>query len=160
MLAQPDTATRPVGGTRGWVDAPRALIAAVLLSGAIYAAYLAFVAYLPYHVDRPNVYLPDVLGWRASRRVLFAGGVLGLWGAAAGAWWSVRRARESSAVWLWAVVPPVLFAILLTFAQPLFSRDFFHYIIEGRILGVYGSNPYRYPPSAFPNDPFFGFSNW
>jgi len=60
----------------------------------------------------------------------------------------------------WATIPPALFAACLTLSQPLGSRDLFHYIMEGRILGVHGANPYLFPPSAFPNDPFFPYANW
>jgi hypothetical protein len=32
--------------------------------------------------------------------------------------------------------------------------------MEGRVLGIHLANPYLQPPSAFPNDPLFQYTNW
>ncbi len=48
---------------------------------------------------------------------------------------------------------PVLFAGTLLFTLPASSNDVYHYLMEGRILAVYGDNPLRVPPNAYADDP-------
>jgi len=38
-----------------------------------------------------------------------------------------------------------------------FSTDIFSYVMYGRVAAVYGDQPYVHPPSAFPDDAFFGW---
>lgn len=44
--------------------------------------------------------------------------------------------------------------------KPVFSIDLFEYISRGRIMSVYGSNPYLVPPSNYPNDLFYPIIFW
>lgn len=147
----------------GWGDARRRLVAAALGSGAIYALYAGGVAFLPYNLTRRNIYLFGVLGYRPYTLLLYIAAVVALFALAALAREAVRAAPGAAAdrgLRRWALAPPILFALLLTPTQPLASRDLFHYLMSGRILGVYGANPYLLPPSAFPADPFFQYTNW
>jgi hypothetical protein len=43
---------------------------------------------------------------------------------------------------------------------PLDARDIYDNIFHGRILGVYGANPFRDVISMFPHDPFFKYPWW
>src|SRR5437763_5580293 len=138
----------------------RRLLAASGVSGLIYALYVAFVAFLPYRLAMPGVDIFDVLGGNVRGRALYCGAILALFAAAVAVWDAVARSDESPRLAYRVVVPPVLFAILLTVTQPLNSRDLFHYILEGRILGSHASNPFLLPPAAFPNDPLYVYSNW
>jgi hypothetical protein len=147
-------ALRPRSG-----DAARARIRrAACGSGLIYAVYLLF-AFLPRHIMHPRIYLFGALGGGALAPVLYTLGVVTLFALAAIVW---RAARDDAGrgVRVWALAPPIIFATLLLLTMPLTSRDIFFYIMSGRVLGVYGQNPYLVAPSAFPDDPLFVFSNW
>lgn len=155
-----DARTRPAsaGSARG-----RMIVAAVV-SGLIYGLYAALVAWLPYGVDRREYYLFDALGYSLAAPVLYVVAVALLFVLAATVWRAASDAATCAGADAvprrWALVPPVLFALLLTPTQPLTSRDLFHYIMSGRILSRYATNSYWLPPSAFPGDPFFWLSNW
>ncbi|GEM_PF-2274745 len=43
---------------------------------------------------------------------------------------------------------------------PVFSGDLLEYLVRGRILGLYGENPYRAVPADFPNDLLYPLSIW
>ena len=127
-------------------------------SGLIYAVYL-FFAFLPRHIMQPKTYLFNALGGGALSPILYTLGVITLFALATVVW----RAVRDDAGWevrLWVLAPPVIFALLLLLTMPLTSRDIFFYIMSGRVLSIYGQNPYTVAPSAFPNDPLFVFSNW
>ncbi len=189
MTITPAVEPAPAAAPRRVAAPPRLrrLVAATLGSGLIYGLYLALVAFLPYRLDQPDVYLFDVLGRGWGAAALFVAVVSALFGLAALAWQATSDERpalsaakgratdgglapagngaagsaaQDRRLRRWALAPPILFALALTFAQPLASRDLFHYVMEGRILGAHGANPFLFPPSAFPADPFFRFSNW
>ena len=137
------------------------LIVGALGSGAIYGLYLLFVAFIPYDLHTPGVYLFDVLGDGAGALVLYILAVVVLCALAATSWRAAQATvAPTRAILVWALVPPVIFALLLLCTLPLTSRDIFHYIMEGRTLGLHGANPYLMPPSAFPDDPLLAYSNW
>lgn len=131
---------------------------AALGSGLIYAVYLLF-AFLPRHIRQPKTHLFNALGNGALAPLLYTLGVIALFALAVIVW----RAARDDAGWevrLWALAPPVIFATLLLLTMPLTSRDIFFYTMSGRVLSIYGQNPYTVAPSAFPHDPLFVFSNW
>ncbi len=134
------------------------IMCAALGSGAIYAVYLLF-AFLPRHIMQPKIYLFGALGGGILAPILYTFGVVTLFALAAVVW---RAARDDAGreVRLWALAPPVIFATLLLLTMPLTSRDIFFYTMSGRVLSIYGQNPYLVAPSSFPDDPLFGFSNW
>lgn len=134
--------------------------AATLTSLAIYGAYVGLVAFLPYGVHKRRLYIFDVLGFDRAGLILYVGGVALLFASALTVWHAVRLLPERQFPPLWAIAPPILFAILLTVTLPLNSRDLFHYIMEGRVLGKYGGNPFLVAPAAFPHDALTQFSNW
>ncbi|MCB0322415.1 MAG: hypothetical protein KDD69_02545 [Bdellovibrionales bacterium] len=54
-------------------------------------------------------------------------------------------------------------AILILLCTPLLlSSDVYLYAMRGRMVGIYGANPYRIAPVAFPEDPFYElvFGGW
>lgn len=42
----------------------------------------------------------------------------------------------------------------LLFVYPINANDIFRYVLRGRIVSIYGANPYLASPSDYPNDPF------
>jgi len=141
------------------LSAVRQLIAAAAGSGLIYAAYLAFVAFLPKHLLKPRIYIFGALGQSYGSLIVYLLGIGILFTLAIVAW-RAASAAQARAIQAWALIPPAIFGFLLMLTMPLTSRDLFYYISCGRTLGIYGANPYKFPPSAFPNDPLFQYANW
>lgn len=48
-----------------------------------------------------------------------------------------------------------LFGLPLLFTFPINATDIFSYLIRGRIMVVYGQNPFFVTPQAFPQDPYW-----
>ena len=141
------------------LSAVQQLIAASAVSGLIYGAYCFFVAFLPEHLTKPRINIFGALGQGYGALITFLMAVGILFTLAAVAW---RASGTGQGRWLhaWALIPPAIFSFLLLLTIPLTSRDLFYYISCGRTLGIYGANPYRVAPSAFPNDPLFQYTNW
>ena len=53
----------------------------------------------------------------------------------------------------------VAFGLLLVGIYPVAALDIYDYLMYGRIVLVYGGNPFTQPPADFP-DPLVGFSPW
>ena len=49
----------------------------------------------------------------------------------------------------------LLFALPLLYTFPINATDIFSYLIRGRIMIVYGQNPFVVAPQAFPQDPYW-----
>lgn len=74
-------------------------------------------------------------------------------------WWAVRRWQS----WLaWGLVLGfgLSLAALFLFQYPYGAADIFDNIVHGRILGIYGANPFQQTAVDFPNDPFAVYSYW
>jgi hypothetical protein len=74
----------------------------------------------------------------------------------------LRAARQTSSKSAWMIVigATIAFIIMFLFMAPLDARDIYDNIFHGRILGVYGANPFRDVISMFPHDPFFKYPWW
>jgi alpha-1,6-mannosyltransferase len=57
------------------------------------------------------------------------------------------------------LVPLVLVGVLLP-SYPLLSSDIFKYIFDGRIMAVYGENPFIKVPADYPDDRFYDLVYW
>ncbi|MCC6175386.1 MAG: DUF2029 domain-containing protein [Chloroflexi bacterium] len=53
----------------------------------------------------------------------------------------------------------VVFGLLNVWIYPVAALDVYDYLMYGRMVFLYGGNPFLQPPSAFP-DPLVGFSPW
>ncbi len=53
-----------------------------------------------------------------------------------------------------------LLGLFLCSIYPIFSIDIYEYIMRGRILAIYHSNPYIHPPSDFKQDPYYNIIFW
>lgn len=75
------------------------------------------------------------------------------------AWRAARRARGRAA---WGVVLGgwLAFSLLLTFLMPFDAADIFDNIVHGRILGLYGENPFIRVGADFLEDPFVPYMAW
>jgi hypothetical protein len=62
--------------------------------------------------------------------------------------------------WMIVIGSTLAFAIIFLFMAPLDARDIYDNIFHGRILGVYGANPFRDLISSFPQDPFIKYPWW
>jgi len=66
--------------------------------------------------------------------------------------WVWRQARPFP---LWQILlTAMLFALPLLWTFPANATDVYRYLIRGRVMSVYGENPFAAPPTAFPDDPF------
>ena len=74
----------------------------------------------------------------------------------------LRAAYRTSSKTAWMIVigGTLAFIIMFLFMAPLDARDIYDNIFHGRILGVYGANPFRDLISSFPHDPFFQYPWW
>lgn len=67
---------------------------------------------------------------------------------------------SSKSAWMIVIGGTLAFIIMFLFMAPLDARDIYDNIFHGRILGVYGANPFRDLIASFPYDPFFKYPWW
>jgi alpha-1,6-mannosyltransferase len=72
---------------------------------------------------------------------------------------TTRLRGPRAAILLLGVVPLALVAVLYP-AYPLLSSDIFKYVFDGRILAVYGQNPFLHVPAEYPADRFYDLVYW
>ncbi|HEX2978625.1 MAG TPA: hypothetical protein VHO48_00010 [Anaerolineaceae bacterium] len=85
-------------------------------------------------------------------------------------WWAIRgleraadtpEARRQLRTSWWVVgLGAVTAAVLLLYLYPFDAADIFDNIAHGRILSVYGANPFHAVASDFPDDPFLPYVAW
>jgi hypothetical protein len=71
----------------------------------------------------------------------------------------LARSRPSAAPLDLIVAGQVTFGILNVWIYPVAALDLYDYLLYGRIVLVYGGNPFLQPPSAFP-DQLVAYSPW
>ena len=71
-----------------------------------------------------------------------------------------RGVRGPWAAGLLLGVLPIVFLLVLVPGYPLLSSDIFKYVFDGRILAVYGQNPFLHVPAEFPQDRFYDLVYW
>ncbi|HEX9331144.1 MAG TPA: hypothetical protein VF896_04585 [Anaerolineales bacterium] len=74
----------------------------------------------------------------------------------------IRAASQTSnrIAWMIVIGGTLVFIIIFLFMAPLDALDIYDNIFHGRILGVYGANPFRDLIAKFPQDPFFKYPRW
>ena len=77
-------------------------------------------------------------------------------------WLGWRAARQAGGRTSWVIVlgGAMTLAVLLLFIYPFDAADVFDYIMHGRIVSVYGGNPFRDIANQFPDDPFYAYAGW
>jgi hypothetical protein len=90
------------------------------------------------------------LNWQLAA---YYGGTLLLFGSYAWLLLTVRRGSLGAAAARVALALPVLFYLVMLFAQPTLSRDVYSYVAQGYIAAELGGNPYLMPASAIADTP-------
>jgi hypothetical protein len=74
--------------------------------------------------------------------------------------WRAARRADGRAAWLAVLGGTALSGMVLLFLYPFDAADIFDNIMHGRILGVYGANPFQQVASQFKSDPFYLYAAW
>jgi len=74
--------------------------------------------------------------------------------------WRMACAARGWAAWVAVAGGFLASGGLLLFLYPYDAADIFDYILHGRILGVYGMNPFLQVGADFPQDPFRSYAAW
>lgn len=77
-------------------------------------------------------------------------------------WVGWRAARHAKGRIAWTIVlsTTVGSSLVLLLMYPYDAADVFDNIMHGRILGIYGSNPFQHPPTEFNMDGFYRYTAW
>ncbi|MGE3270898.1 MAG: hypothetical protein AB7P40_19250 [Chloroflexota bacterium] len=141
---------------------------AACLTGAVLAftLYAAFTGPLPLEEfctrNRPTW----VLGlfttpkYTAVTGLTFLAAFLAMTGLYGLALWLARRVKGRLAWTVMLVGLPVVFVAVLAPGYPVLSNDIFKYVFDGRILAVYGENPFVRVPADYPDDRFYDLVYW
>ena len=75
---------------------------------------------------------------------------------------AMRAARQTSSRMAWMIVIGGTFAFIIVFLfmAPFDALDIYDNISHGRIVGIYGANPYQQLIKDFPHDPFYKYPRW
>ncbi|MEZ4770689.1 MAG: hypothetical protein R2844_20000 [Caldilineales bacterium] len=79
------------------------------------------------------------LGWRAAQRI---------------------DRKDRRAAWIVIIASALVGGGLLLFMYPFGAADLFDNIMHGRILGIYGANPFAEPAAQFSTDPIYRYTAW
>ncbi len=74
--------------------------------------------------------------------------------------WRLALQVRGRVAWLIVLGSPLAFSLVLLFLYPIDAADIFDNIMHGRILGVYGANPFREVAHQFADDPFYPYMAW
>jgi hypothetical protein len=135
------------------------LIGAALLSAVIYAWALTkpinLIDYgtralfdLRQYAQIDPLALPELIS-----ALLILGGLYWL------AWRAALRVHDQRA-WLIVIGGASVFAVALLLMYPYDAADMFDNILHGRIISVYGANPFQKSASDFSSDPFYRYTAW
>jgi hypothetical protein len=105
-------------------------------------------------LDGTNTYWKDAF---FRRQFVLAFAALGFF-----YWLGWRAARRAKGQMAWGIVLGGSFisCAALLWLYPFDAADMFDNIIHGRMLGIYGANPFLLTASAYSNDPFYPYMAW
>jgi len=135
------------------------LIVAALGSLVIYLLAFTLPANLFVHYTNPRLdghFLPDV-GLLGYLRLIIA--FIGV-GFLYSAGFRIVQQNTSKAAWIIIIGGTLAFIIVFLFMAPFDALDIYDNIFHGRILGIYGANPFHDLISQFPEDPFYKYPRW
>ncbi len=130
-----------------------------LLSAALYYWKLVAPLNLLDHLNQPRLdgrylfYAEVQVRWELM--ALFLVQAFLYWAA----WQTARKARGRQA-WIALIGGTLLLSGVMLFLSPFDAADIYDNILHGRILGIYGANPYLQLISQFPKDPFYFYTAW
>jgi hypothetical protein len=137
--------------------------AGIALAGVLWLVYSG-----PFPLDelctrrRPTWVLGlfDTPRYTAVTGPVFLASLLSLTALYLAALWLVPRAGRPLTVGLLLVLLPLALVAILLPGYPLLSSDIFKYIFDGRIMAVYGENPFIKVPADYPDDRFYDLVYW
>ena len=74
--------------------------------------------------------------------------------------WRLARRTQGRAAWIVVLGGAAVLGASLLFLYPIDAADIFDNIGHGRILGIYGANPFRQVAADFADDPFLPYVAW
>lgn len=74
--------------------------------------------------------------------------------------WRAALQTRGKVAWFIVLGGALVFSLILLFLYPFDAADIFDNIMHGRILAVYGANPFRQVARQFTNDPFLPYVAW
>jgi alpha-1,6-mannosyltransferase len=74
--------------------------------------------------------------------------------------WRVASQARGQIAWLIVLGGGLASGLVLLFLYPYGAADVFDHILRGRLMSVYGANPFRDLAQNFPNDPFYAHAAW
>jgi hypothetical protein len=74
--------------------------------------------------------------------------------------WRAARRAQGRMAWTFVLAGAVISGAILLFLYPFDAADLFDNIMHGRILGVYGANPFGQVAADFKADPFYPYVGW
>jgi alpha-1,6-mannosyltransferase len=102
----------------------------------------------------------DTPRYTAVTGPVFLATMLALTGIYLGALRVLHGARGSALALALLVGLPLVFVGVLLPGYPLLSNDIFKYVFDGRIMAVYGENPFLRVPADYPDDRFYDLVYW
>jgi hypothetical protein len=134
------------------------LLALGLASAAIYAAAFTFTWPLWRLYTQPQADYAWFGRYTESSQVQYLGAFAALFVLQYLAYRLVRAHPEATSLDL-IVAGQLIFGVLNVWIYPVAALDLYDYLMYGRIVLVYGGNPFFQPPSAFP-DALVAYSPW
>lgn len=74
--------------------------------------------------------------------------------------WQAASRAHSRTAWVIVIAGALAMGMVLLFELPFDAADIFDNIVYGRILAVYGLNPFVQVGAQFPHDPFLPYMGW
>jgi alpha-1,6-mannosyltransferase len=74
--------------------------------------------------------------------------------------WRAAQRAQGRAGWVLVLAGAATSGAILLFLYPFDAADLFDNIMHGRILGVYGANPFTQVAAEFKADPFYRYVGW
>jgi hypothetical protein len=102
----------------------------------------------------------DTPRYTAVTGPVFLASLVALSGLYLGALWLAPRVGGRLLAGLLLAGLPLLFVGILFTGYPLLSNDIYKYVFDGRIMAVYGENPFLRVPADYPDDRFYDLVYW
>lgn len=128
-------------------------------SGLIYLFAFARIANLFELYDRPllNLYTLPRGGETGLHTLILAFLALGI---LYGLGWRLARNLDGRAGWAVVIGGSLMFGVILLGMYPFGATDLFDNVLRGRILGIYGGNPFLGGTARYSADPFYPYIGW
>jgi hypothetical protein len=135
------------------------LAAAAFLSLAVYGLIFTRTAYLLTFLDIPKYDLHLLVQSDPGLLWLYRVGFILLAVTYSLGAWAAHFAKGKTPLIL-VIIAGCLAGGILLLLYPFDAADMFDYIMHGRMLSLYGANPYQQVPADFQADPFFIYVGW